>query len=152
MAPTFKLFARSSPSCNKPAHNDDKAGEPSPTTDVNSSSDIEEGSQTPCTTAEPDLSIDIDPPPPDGGWVAWTQALVAHLVIVNTWGIINSFGVFQSYYQGSLGRPASDISWIGSMQVFFLFVVGTLTGRLTDAGYCRVVLEQQARPWQSSEA
>ncbi|KAK9777107.1 putative MFS monocarboxylate transporter [Seiridium cardinale] len=110
MTSTFNLFARSSPSCNKPTNNDGKAGKPSPTTDINSSSDIEEGSQTPCTTEEPDLSTDIDSPPPDGGSAAWTQALMAHLVIVNTWGIISSFDVFQSYYLESLGRPASDIS------------------------------------------
>ncbi|KAH7305429.1 major facilitator superfamily transporter, partial [Stachybotrys elegans] len=77
--------------------------------------------------------------PPDGGWVAWTQAFMAHLVIVNTWGTVNSFGIFQTFYRDFLDRPASDISWIGSVQVFFLFVVGVLTGRLTDAGYFRIV-------------
>ncbi|TVY81309.1 Aspyridones efflux protein apdF [Lachnellula suecica] len=54
-------------------------------------------------------------PPPDGGIGAWTQAILGHLVIMNTWGFINSFGVFQTYY------------------------VGTFTGRLTDAGYFRPV-------------
>ena len=85
-------------------------------------------------------TIDIDSPPPDGGWNAWTQAFMAHFVIINTWGTINSFGIFQSYYQEHLSNAASDISWIGSMQVFILFVVGTFTGRLTDAGYFRIVL------------
>ena len=32
---------------------------------------------------------------PDGGLKAWTQALMGHLVVFNTWGYINSFGVFQ---------------------------------------------------------
>ncbi|KAH9229074.1 hypothetical protein K456DRAFT_1923736 [Colletotrichum gloeosporioides 23] len=82
---------------------------------------------------------DADEPPPDGGLQAWTQALMAHLVVVNTWGTINSFGIFQTFYRDYLSRPASDISWIGSMQVFFLFVVGVFTGRLTDAGYFRTV-------------
>jgi hypothetical protein len=35
-------------------------------------------------------------PPPDGGLEAWMQVLMGHLVIMNTWGFINSFGVFQS--------------------------------------------------------
>lgn len=78
-------------------------------------------------------------PPPDGGRMAWTQAAMGHLVVFNTWGLINSFGVFQSYYVTSLNRPPSDISWVGSIQVFLLFFVGTFTGRLTDAGYCRYV-------------
>lgn len=78
-------------------------------------------------------------PPPDGGLLGWTQAALNHLVIMNTWGFINSFGVFQTYYVTALNRPPSDISWVGSMQVFFLFFVGTFTGRLTDAGYFRPV-------------
>jgi len=56
---------------------------------------------------------------------------------MNTWGFINSFGVFQTYYVTALNRPPSDISWVGSMQVFLLFFVGTFSGRLTDAGYFR---------------
>lgn len=67
------------------------------------------------------------------------QVAIAHLVVINTWGTINSFGVFQSYYKTLLSRPPSNISWIGSMQVFFLFVSGVLTGRLMDAGYFRIV-------------
>ncbi|KAK4465038.1 major facilitator superfamily domain-containing protein [Cladorrhinum samala] len=78
-------------------------------------------------------------PPPDGGVQAWTAVLCAHLVITNTWGIINSFGVFQTYYTTALSRPPSDISWIGSIQIFLLFFIGTFTGRLTDAGYFRQV-------------
>ncbi|KAK4942007.1 hypothetical protein LTR10_018188 [Elasticomyces elasticus] len=76
-------------------------------------------------------------PAPDGGTLAWTQVAMAHLVVINTWGVINSFGVFQTYYVSALNRASADISWIGSMQVFFLFSVGVLTGRLTDAGYFR---------------
>ena len=54
-------------------------------------------------------------------------------------GFINSFGVFQTYYVTTLNRPPSDISWVGSIQVFLLFFIGTFTGRLTDAGYFRQV-------------
>ncbi|KAL2009225.1 hypothetical protein VTN00DRAFT_7419 [Thermoascus crustaceus] len=74
-------------------------------------------------------------PPPDGGIKAWTQAGLAHLVIFNTWGYINSFGVFQSYYTETLGHPPSDISWVGSIQIFLLFFIGTFSGRATDAGF-----------------
>lgn len=64
---------------------------------------------------------------------------MGHFVIMNTWGFINSYGVFQSYYVTALSRPPSDISWVGSIQVFLLFFIGTFTGRLTDAGYFRPV-------------
>ncbi|ODH13889.1 hypothetical protein ACO22_06819 [Paracoccidioides brasiliensis] len=43
--------------------------------------------------------------------------------------------LFQSYYPEALNRPHSDISWVGSVQNFLLFVIGTLSGRATDAGY-----------------
>ncbi|KAK3290928.1 major facilitator superfamily domain-containing protein [Chaetomium fimeti] len=76
-------------------------------------------------------------PPPDGGLQAWVAVACTHLVIMNTWGIINSFGLFQTHYTTTLGRSPSDISWIGSLQIFLLFFVGALTGRLTDAGYFR---------------
>lgn len=79
-------------------------------------------------------------PPPDGGYKAWLQVALAHLVIMNTWGYINGFGVFQDYYTRELGHPPSDISWVGSIQIFLLFFVGTFSGRATDAGYFKVTL------------
>lgn len=83
--------------------------------------------------------ISIDPgPPPDGGLQGWTQALMAHLIVFNTWGYINSFGVFQTYYVETLGHPPSDISWVGSVQIFLLFFVGTFSGRATDYGLFRL--------------
>jgi MFS family permease len=78
--------------------------------------------------------IDRDPPP-DGGIQAWTVVVMCHMVGLNTWGFLNSFGVMQSYYVSSLGKSPSDISWIGSIQGFLLFFVSAFSGRLTDAGY-----------------
>jgi MFS family permease len=81
----------------------------------------------------------IEPgPPPDGGALAWVQVLLGHLVIFCTWGYINSFGVFQTYYVDHLGHSPSDISWIGSIQIFLLFAIGTFSGRATDAGYYKL--------------
>lgn len=83
--------------------------------------------------------ISIDPgPPPDGGLTAWTQVIMGHLIVFNTWGYINSFGVFQTYYVATLGHPPSDISWVGSVQIFLLFFVGTFSGRATDYGLFRI--------------
>ena len=81
----------------------------------------------------------IDPgPPPDGGFQAWLQAGLVHFVIFNTWGYVNGFGVFQTYYSTLLSRPPSDISWIGSVQIFLLFFIGTFSGRATDAGFFKI--------------
>jgi len=82
----------------------------------------------------------IDPgPAPDGGLVAWTQVLCTHLTIFTTFGFFTSFGVYQTYYATVLAIPPSTISWIGSIQVFLLFGIGTFTGRATDAGLFRPV-------------
>ncbi|KAI0969162.1 riboflavin transporter MCH5 [Xylaria arbuscula] len=79
-------------------------------------------------------------PAPDGGKTAWIMCLCGHLAVTNTWGFINSFGVFQSYYAELLDRPPSDISWIGSITVFLTFFIGAFTGRLVDAGFLRPIL------------
>ena len=80
------------------------------------------------------------PPPPDGGFWAWAQVLVGHLVMFNTWGYINSFGFFQAYYTNVLGHSPSDVSWIVSVQIFLLSFIGVFSGRITDAGYYRHTL------------
>lgn len=58
-------------------------------------------------------------------------------VLTTARGIVNSFGVFQTFYTESLlaKESASNISWIGSIQACLLLVVGPLAGPLFDAGY-----------------
>ncbi|WXC58399.1 hypothetical protein SNK03_004297 [Fusarium graminearum] len=86
-----------------------------------------------------DVASDISPPP-DGGWNAWLCTLCGHFLFMNTWGFINSFGIFQTYYTTFLDRDPSDISWIGSIQVFLSFFVGAFVGRYIDSGHLRLVL------------
>ena len=113
---------------------------PDPTLSTESS--FRDQTQKETSAPEKQIAVELglaDPgPPPDGGLVAWTQALVAHLVIFNTWGYINSFGVFQTYYVSTLEHSLSDISWVGSVQIFLLFFVGTFSGRATDTDYFRL--------------
>ncbi|AEO53663.1 hypothetical protein MYCTH_2295309 [Thermothelomyces thermophilus ATCC 42464] len=79
---------------------------------------------------------------PDGGLVAWLQVVGSVAILVNTWGVINTFGVFQAYYEAELLRDhsSSEISWIGSTQAALLFVVGVFAGPLYDAGFFRHLL------------
>ncbi|KAH8888063.1 putative monocarboxylate permease [Thozetella sp. PMI_491] len=76
-------------------------------------------------------------PPPNGGTKAWLQVLGAFFLNFNTWGLVNTFGVFQSYYATTLLRSSSesDISWIGSIQAFIMLAMGVVCGRALDAGY-----------------
>lgn len=57
-------------------------------------------------------------------------------------GIVNTFGVYQTYYAGALlsNQSPSNISWIGSIQAFLLLLVGVVTGPLYDAGYFRALV------------
>ncbi|KAJ5624160.1 hypothetical protein N7510_000469 [Penicillium lagena] len=77
-------------------------------------------------------------PPPDGGFQAWCQIVAGHFTVCNTWGYITAFGMFQTYYEGFLNESASNISWIGSIQVFLLFFIGTFSGRAVDAGFFKL--------------
>jgi MCP family monocarboxylic acid transporter-like MFS transporter 3 len=82
--------------------------------------------------------VQEDPgPPPDGGVRAWLQILAGHLINAVTWGYSASFGVYQLHYTTTLNLPQSQVSWIGSIQVFLTFFVGTFSGRSADAGYAR---------------
>ncbi|KAI1342354.1 MFS general substrate transporter [Xylariaceae sp. FL0016] len=73
-------------------------------------------------------------PPPDGGARAWLQVLAGHFMCFVTWGLITSFGIFQSTYEDMLHAAPSTVSWIGTVQIFTLLLVGTLSGRASDAG------------------
>ena len=79
------------------------------------------------------------PEPPDGGLLAWSQVLAGHLVAFNSWGYVNSFGVFQVYYTTSLQQSPSTISLVGGIQIFLTMFIGTFSGRALDAGYYRYV-------------
>ena len=80
------------------------------------------------------------PARPPSTWTAALQVLAGHLMIFDTFGYIGSWGLFQSYYTATLGRSQSDISWVGSLQLFLVFCVGTFSGRSLDAGYLRTTL------------
>ncbi|KAJ6002516.1 hypothetical protein N7451_005063 [Penicillium sp. IBT 35674x] len=77
---------------------------------------------------------------PDGGLTAWLQVLCGHLIVFNVWGYINSYGIFESYYVTTLDRSSSDIAWVGSLEIFFVYFLGSFSGRATDAGYIRATL------------
>ncbi|KAI1431269.1 monocarboxylate permease-like protein, mch4 [Xylaria sp. CBS 124048] len=82
------------------------------------------------------------PPPPNGGLVAWLQVASGFVLFFNTWGMLSSFGVFQSYYESGqlFTASSSNISWIGSIQSFLLQLTGLVAGPLYDRGHLRGLL------------
>ncbi len=92
---------------------------------------------------------EADAGPPDGGSRAWlvvAGGFLTYFVTFGAWrfignvpqlmgtGLLNSFGTFQAYYGQTLlaGRDDSEISWIGSLQLFLLFIGGLAFGPIFD--------------------
>ncbi|CAL1705216.1 unnamed protein product [Somion occarium] len=79
---------------------------------------------------------------PDGGLRAWLVVLGAACGSFTTFGFVNAWGVFQSYYTENILKdtPPSTIAWIGSIQYALIFVPGLVTGRMFDMGYFKIPL------------
>ncbi|GAM33426.1 hypothetical protein TCE0_004f00309 [Talaromyces pinophilus] len=88
-------------------------------------------------TVQPAPAPTGPPPPPNGGTVAWLQVVGGFLFVLNTWGLANSFGIFQTYYSSTLLVTSSQsaLSWIGSIQGFLLLFIGVFCGRAFDGGH-----------------
>ncbi|PGG99635.1 hypothetical protein GX51_06190 [Blastomyces parvus] len=101
------------------------------------SSGLEDGAQQ-----QGDIAESSSPPPPPEDWFAWMQVLGAFCLSLNTWGLMNAYGVFQAFYELDLlaARSSSDISWIGSTQAFLMFIISMIVGPIVDAGYLRSLL------------
>ncbi|KXH38525.1 major facilitator superfamily transporter [Colletotrichum simmondsii] len=71
---------------------------------------------------------------PDGGVTAWLVVLGAWCTSFCSFGWVNSVGAFQEYYQNDLLRnySPSTISWIPSLQIFFMMAMGPVIGQLYD--------------------
>ena len=69
------------------------------------------------------VGVGAAPHYPDGGARAWLAVLGAFLALFCTFGQLNSFGTFQTWYrEHQLGAlPASTIAWIGSLQLWVFF-------------------------------
>jgi hypothetical protein len=107
-------------------------------------------------------AIDLLEEPPDGGWNAWLKVFGCFLMYANTLYVqvlimlpassisfltqLRSFqvafGAYQTYYQRHFlaSSSPSKISWIGTIQSWFLITTGVLSGPLFDLGWFRPML------------
>ncbi|PCH40453.1 MFS general substrate transporter [Wolfiporia cocos MD-104 SS10] len=78
----------------------------------------------------------------EGGVNAWLTVLGAFLALFCTFGQLNSFGTFQSWYEEHQLKhlPASTISWIGSLQLWVFFFSGGFVGRSFDEYGPRILM------------
>ncbi|KAK5165361.1 uncharacterized protein LTR77_008890 [Saxophila tyrrhenica] len=97
--------------------------------------------QSSCCHASHPASKDV--PPPDAGFRPWLQVVAGFILMFNAWGVVVSYGAFQTFYTSSRGltdESESVIAWIGSAQNFLLLFGGALGGKYFDAGYYRQML------------
>ncbi|CCL98464.1 uncharacterized protein FIBRA_00462 [Fibroporia radiculosa] len=72
---------------------------------------------------------------PDGGTQAWLSVIGGFLISFCTVGYSNSFGVYVDYYDLLGTSTPSNISWIGSVQLCLMLLMGLPAGRLLAAGH-----------------
>ncbi|EWC43776.1 hypothetical protein DRE_07341 [Drechslerella stenobrocha 248] len=79
---------------------------------------------------------------PEGGSEAWLVVLGAAITLFCSFGYVNAFGVYESYYLSVLltNKTADDIAWIGSIQLCFIFGSGLFAGSIFDRYGARVII------------
>ncbi|KAJ3876359.1 major facilitator superfamily domain-containing protein [Lentinula edodes] len=72
-----------------------------------------------------------------GGTAAWLCAFGGFMISFTCYGVANTFGVFEDYYSANQlsNESLNNISWIGSLQLCLILLVGCVSGPLCDAGY-----------------
>ncbi|KAF1958827.1 MFS general substrate transporter [Byssothecium circinans] len=73
----------------------------------------------------------------EGGTDAWLTVVGSFLIYYSSYGVLNSFGFFQDYYENDLLKSTSTspatISFIGTLQIATMNAVGSISGALCDA-------------------
>jgi len=94
------------------------------------------------------MSGEIDPIPVDdepdwpSGWRPWTALAGCFFLMFNSWGLVNAYGTFATFYKEML-LPGYDLhmfNLIGSTESFVVLILSFFVGRLLDAGFSRFVL------------
>lgn len=85
------------------------------------------GSATGSNPVEPE-------PEQEGDLRAWLAIVGSFLVYFATFGVVNSFGFFQTFYQLDYLKDysPSTISFIGTLQITLMYLSGAVAGALFD--------------------
>lgn len=75
-------------------------------------------------------------------WRAYACLLGCFFLMFNSWGLVNAYGTWSSYYVGNSLRGVNQLqlNLIGSTQCFIVLALSNPVGRLLDAGYFRQVI------------
>nr|POE96970.1 aspyridones efflux protein apdf [Quercus suber] len=94
------------------------------------------------------FSAIYDPPPPvdepdwPSGWRPYACLLGGFLLMFNSWGIVNAYGTYASFYLQHLlpGQDILKLNLVGSTQSFVVLALSAVVGRFLDAGYSRTLI------------
>ncbi|KAJ7090781.1 major facilitator superfamily domain-containing protein [Mycena belliarum] len=91
---------------------------------------------------EREKALSEEPEFPDGGLRAWGTVFGAFMINFSCYGVVTSFGVFEQHYSVNQlkDQPLSTISWIGSLQLSLILLMGFFSGPLFDAGYLKPMI------------
>lgn len=81
-------------------------------------------------------------PFPEGGLQAWLVVLGAFCAMISVFGLINTAAVFESWFSTHqlVAYTPSQIGWIFSLYLFFVFFVGIQVGPMFDAFGPRILI------------
>lgn len=88
------------------------------------------------------VSVDDNEPTWPKNWSAYIALWGCWCLMFNSWGLVNTYGTFASFYKEHLlaSRDLLLIGLIGSTECFMVLALSFATGRLLDAGYARYLL------------
>ncbi|KAF2459343.1 major facilitator superfamily domain-containing protein [Lineolata rhizophorae] len=75
-------------------------------------------------------------------WRAWGCLIGCFFLMFNSWGLVNAFGTFMSFYKQHFLSGQSDLrlNLIGALECFEVLALSAVMGRLLDAGYARLLI------------
>ncbi|KAF9701985.1 hypothetical protein EKO04_000517 [Ascochyta lentis] len=87
-------------------------------------------------------SSDDDEPDWPRTWRAYACLLGCFFLMFNSWGLVNAYGTWSSYYVGHSLRTVDqlELNLIGGSQCFLVLLLSNPVGRLLDAGHFRKVI------------
>lgn len=76
------------------------------------------------------------------GWRPWLCLVACFFLMFNSWGLVNAYGTFGSYYLQHLFVPttAVKVNLIGALDCAIVLGLSGIVGRLLDAGFIRYCL------------
>ncbi|KAK8197009.1 major facilitator superfamily domain-containing protein [Phyllosticta capitalensis] len=101
--------------------------------------DPEKGVEETTDSSPPAKSTEIDEGNWPKGWRPWTTLAACFFLMFNSWGLVNAYGTFASYYKDVLlpNQDALFFNFFGATECFMVLALSGVVGRLLDAGFYR---------------